>query len=133
MRDERGFYRDTKPLEELVPEWAKGCGKCKCGIVQAPPLTGAAPLNMERLIQVMDGDITFCDCQAGSRYYNYLRNRYRILIEEAKKLAPTDLRMADAAMRKTHPEIEIARHHIEQSYMDTEPPTIRFEGEPVTA
>ena len=123
-------YATVKDIIDLGPEWAHGCDKCTCGVVKAPPLTGEVSLYMERLIQAIDKEIEYCTCKAGVRYRSNLQNRYRILIEEAKRLAATDLRMADAALRKSHPDIDIARWHIERSYnMTANVPTIHYEAE----
>lgn len=129
MRDERGYYRDTKPLEELVPEWAHGCENCQYGIVQALPLTGATELHLERLVQAIDKQLVFCTCKAGTRYRSFLLNRRQFLLEEARR-SP---RMGQAAARASHPDIDIARQRIHKSYETAEPPTIHYEGERVTA
>lgn len=104
--------------------WAAGCPQCKYGVVSAPELTGAVELHMERLVQHIAGDITYCTCQAGTRYKVYLLNRRQKLIEEARR----DARMGDAAKRLTHPDIEIAMHNIGNSYSGM--PNIHFEQVP---
>ena len=88
--------------------WARGCSHCRYGVVSAPELTRACDLHMERLVQAMNKSIEFCDCKAGTRYHVYLKNRYRILIEEARREAPNDARMMTAAAKGSHPDIEIA-------------------------
>jgi hypothetical protein len=132
MRDIRGRYLNAKPLTETVPAWAQGCDKCECGIAFAPDLTGAAPLYMERIIQHLDGSIAYCDCRAGKAYRASLGNRYRKLIEEARK----DRRMTDYALRTSHPDIEAARRAIHAVYEAAPPPTIHAHDvtnpEPVT-
>lgn len=90
------------------PEWAHGCEHCQGGIILAPQPTRMVELHMERLVQAIADDITFCTCQAGTRYRVYLLNRRQILIEEARK----DPRMAEQAARLSHPELDIARHYI---------------------
>lgn len=110
--------------------WARGCPKCAYGIVSAPELTRACDLHMERLVQAMNKLVTFCDCKAGTRYHVYLKNRYQILIEEARREAANDPRMMAAAGKGTHPDIEIAAWHIEQSYKMMPAPTIHLESTP---
>lgn len=126
MRDERGRYHVGKPIAESVPEWANGCDKCSGGIVSAPPLTGAAPLYMERIAQRLDGTLTFCDCRAGKAYYASLGNRRQRLIEEARK----DQRMAHAAHNNTHPDIEAARRDMHAAYENAPAPTVHGEKVP---
>jgi hypothetical protein len=113
MRDPRARYQNTKPIEELIPDWAAGCAKCTNGVVSSPPLTRATDLHMERLVQMIDKELVLCDCRAGVSYYSNLRNRFRILFEEAKRRA-NEPHMAEAARRRTHPDIDIARQHIER-------------------
>lgn len=105
MRNERGQYLNLKEIASNGPAHARGCPSCNCGIVLAPELTGAAPLYLERLVQAIDGDITFCTCQAGKAYRVSLLNRRQKLIEEARQ----DTRMVESAREKTHPDIENAR------------------------
>lgn len=107
-------------------QWAAGCPSCTNGIVIAPDLTGAVELHLERLVQHMAGDITYCTCQAGTRYKVYLMNRRLKLIEEARK----DPRMAAQAARLTHPDIEMAKYKIGNSYRGM--PSIRFEPQEAT-
>lgn len=133
MRDDRGRYVKLKDITENGPAWAKGCPKCKFGIVTAPALTRAADLHLERLVQAIDGDITFCDCTAGQRYRVYLLNRYRILVEEARRLAPHDKRMMAATVRSSHPDIDIARAAILHAVETAPPPTVHVSGEGVRA
>lgn len=102
--------------------WARGCPKCANGIVSAPPLTRACELYLERLVQAIDKQLVFCDCQAGTRYRAFLRNRSQILIEEARR----DPRMVAQAGRASHPDIEVAREHIAGSYEFAPAPTMHF-------
>ena len=111
MRDDRGRYDTVKEIEANGPASARGCGACAFGIALAPELTGATSFYLERLVQAVDGDITFCACQAGQHYRVSLLNRHRQLVEEAKK----DARMLDAARAKTHPDIENARAAIQHA------------------
>lgn len=85
MRDTRGRYLNVKAITDIGPAWAKGCTACTFGIVSAPELTQAAPIFLERIIQALDGDITFCTCQAGQSYRVALRNRHRAIIEQDKR------------------------------------------------
>lgn len=53
--------------------WARGCGKCACGLLDPPPLTGRTSLFSERGAQAAAGVLKFCDCRAGQNaaiYYN---------------------------------------------------------------
>lgn len=100
--------------------WARGCSKCKYGIASSPELTGTCELYLERLVQAMNGDITFCDCKAGVAYRSGLLNRRLILLDEAKR----DPLMASFAERKTHPDIEQAERALRHSYSMA--PPIRF-------
>lgn len=102
--------------------WAHGCPKCRYGIANATELTGACELYLERLVQALNGDITFCACRAGARYRVYLLNRHRILIEEARR----DPRMTAHALRNSHPDIEQAERAIAHSYNMLKVPTIRW-------
>lgn len=120
MRDPRGRYLDTKAITDLGPSWAHGCSKCKCGIVAAPPLTNAVATYLERLVQHIDGQITYCECRAGTRYRAFLLNRRQMLIEEARR-HPL---MVDAARQLTHPDIENARTAIYATYAAAPPPTV---------
>lgn len=103
-------------------DWARGCAKCKHGIVSAPELTRACELYMERLIQALDKQIIFCECDAGTRYRAYLLNRRQVLLEEARR-SPF---MQQHAARLTHPEIDAARNAILHSYEMAKPPTVRY-------
>ena len=85
MRNERGQYLNLKAIMDNGPEWASGCDKCKCGVLSAPDLTGAVPLYLERLVQAVDHDIDFCNCEAGQKYQVSLRNRYQATIEQDKQ------------------------------------------------
>lgn len=100
--------------------WARGCSKCKYGIVSAPELTGSCELYLERLVQAMNGDITFCTCKAGDCYDIGLRNRRQALIEEARRRYPNH------AARSTHPDIESARSAVAHSYAYVKAPPIRW-------
>lgn len=126
MRDIRGRYTKSKPLTETIPLWAQGCELCECGIQDAPPIVGVASLYMERLVQAIDHELTFCTCKAGVRYHAALLNRRRVLIEEAKK----DKRLSEWSMRGTHPDIEATRRamHRKREELSTVP-TIHFERE----
>lgn len=113
-------------LPHISPNhWAAGCDKCKYGIVSAPELTGACELYMERLVQAIAQEITFCECEAGKRARQFLLNRRQKLIEEARR----DPRMAAQAMRLSHPDIEISTHNIAHSYA-MRVPTIHLDTEP---
>lgn len=98
-------------------EWANGCKKCKYGIVSAPALTGATELYLERLAQFINGDIQFCDCQAGSRYRVYLMNRNQFLVEEARQKT----NLSFYAAKGSHPDIEQALNAVQGEYFKAPP------------
>lgn len=107
-------------------DWARGCDKCKFGIVSAPELTGAASLYLERMVQAIDGDLHFCDCRAGTRYRASLLNRRQMLIEEARR----DPRMVEYAKDRTHPDIEATRLAMMEGYGKMHRvPTMHFEAQ----
>lgn len=119
---------DTSSVLAKGPEWANGCEHCKFGIVLAPEITGAVEFYLERLVQAIDGDITFCSCQAGIYYRSALLNRRQKLLDDAKH----DPRMQESASRRTHPDIENARQAMLENMgkMHHEPPTIHYEAQP---
>lgn len=106
MRDSHGRYRSIKEIQELGPDWACGCGKCKFGIVASVPLTGAASLYLERLVQAQDGDLTFCACRAGHMQRQSLRRLYT---------------------KTSAAELAIARHNIEGARESMPAPTVHLE------
>lgn len=112
-------------LQEQATEmqWAQGCKECTFGIVSAQELTGAASLYLERMVQMIDGDIQFCLCKAGTRYRSALMNRRQALIEEAR----ADVRMDE---QDSHPDIEKTRQAMTLHYgkMYSEAPTIHFDA-----
>lgn len=110
-------------------EWARGCDKCKFGIASALPLTGIVSLHLERIVQAIDKQLTFCECKAGTRQRAHLLNCRQRLVEEARR----DPRMADAAAKLTHPDIETARRKMAQSYEMAPAPTIHADKEPIHA
>ena len=128
MRDIHGRYTTTKEIAEFTPEWARGCDACTCGIVLAPELTGAAPLYLERLVQAIDGDITFCTCEAGKAYRVSLLNRRQKLIEEARQ----DSRMVESA-RLAMSVVLATRTPTIHAAQAQRVPTVHVEGEKVPA
>jgi hypothetical protein len=129
MRNELGQYVNTKPILSNGPEWAEGCDLCNVGIVSAPELTGAVSTALERLVQAIEHDITFCDCTAGKMYRISLLNLRQRLIEEARK-SPL---MQAQALRGSHPDIEIAQQKILAAHMSAPVPTMHMSGEPAHA
>lgn len=124
--------RNVKEIGKVGPDWARGCKECKYGIVLAPEITGACELYLERLVQALDKQITFCECQAGTRYRDYLLSRRQFLLAEARN----DYRMSAFAAKSTHPDIESARYAILESYGAAKAPSIRYvesEAQPVEA
>lgn len=126
MRDERGRYDTTKELADFAPSWAKGCAGCTYGIVLAPELTGATAIYLERLVQAIDNDITFCTCQAGRAYRVSLLNRRQQIIEQARQ----DMKIT-AKLKVDNP-IDIARAAI-LSAQAKRVPTVHGAGKKVMA
>lgn len=126
MRDTHGRYNTTKDIADFAPSWARGCDACACGIVLAPELTGAAPLYLERLVQAIDGDITFCTCQAGQRYRVSLLNRRQQVLEQARQ----DAKGASSLVIGN--QIDIARDAIHAAQAKRVP-TVHMAGERVPA
>ncbi len=110
----------TDPIVDNA--WSEGCASCSYGIVAAPEITGACEFYLERLAQALGGDITFCDCRAGTNYRENLLRRHRKFIEEARK----DPRMVEQAKRGTHPDLDQAMSAIAAKRV----PTVRFVEEP---
>lgn len=108
--------------------WASGCEHCHYGYVSAPELTGACSLHLERLVQAINKQLTFCECRAGQYGRKFLLDLRQKLIEEARK----DPRMQEQARRLTHPDIEIAQSLVTRSYMMMPAPTVHADGEAVT-
>ena len=125
MRDTHGRYNVVKAIADIVPSWASGCDACKGGIVLAPELTGAVSLYLERLVQALDQDITFCTCRAGLAYRSSLLNRRMEILERAKREAK------GSDMVSTGTEIDTARAAIHAAQARNMP-TIH-EGERVPA
>jgi hypothetical protein len=122
MRDLHGRYHE-KPIEESAPTWAMGCSKCKFGIVDAPALTGVVELYLERLVQAVDGDVTFCTCKAGEERRKNVVKRDQFLRAEAKNI----FTMQPQARRDSHVDIEVARTKMLLQREDTPAPTIHYE------
>lgn len=110
-------------------EWALGCDNCRYGLVSPPERSGACELYLERLVQAIDGDLTFCTCRAGKANRANLLNRFEFLKREAKK----DGRMVSFAERGSHPDIEAARRAMQSGYAYVKAPTVRWvdKAEPV--
>ncbi len=76
------------------PAWALGCDKCRYGLVNPPPATIAATSTyLVRTYQAANGRLTFCDCEAGQAYRNYLRGRYAE-VREGRDHVPADMSRA---------------------------------------
>jgi len=101
--------------------WAMGCEQCSYGFSYAPPLTNKLEVYMQRMVQMIDEELEFCTCKAGTRYRAHLLNVRQRFLEEARK----DHRMAEYAKRQSHPEIERARRLLRDA---TPEPTIHYEG-----
>lgn len=89
------------PSADFAHVWAYGCDACKFGIVFAPETNTTQPLYIQRAVQAGLGDITFCECQAGTAYRRHLRGVWKELsqspsfrhlearIREESQAAPT--------------------------------------------
>lgn len=136
-RNERGQYLDPKPITENGPTYAKGCAQCTFGIVAAPALTQAVPLYLERLIQAIDGDITFCACQAGQSYRTSLLKRHKTVTEQDKaamrivthKTAGSEQALNPDNTLRIDSALEIARNAVNFARAKSVP-TIHFEAVP---
>jgi hypothetical protein len=128
MRDERGRYISTAIIDELGPEWAKGCERCEYGITNAPDLTGAVSVSMERMVQAIESNgRIFCTCRAGVAARSNLKNRKQRLIEEAKTMP-----LAREHGYNSAPDIEIAKQLIDKARAKSVP-TMHYEGARVPA
>jgi hypothetical protein len=129
MRDERGRYISTAVIDELGPEWAKGCDRCEYGIANAPDLTGAVTFYLERWVQSHEskGRI-FCDCQAGEAQRTNMRKLAARRIEEARNLPLA----REWGAGDVVPELEIAKAKVAEARAKNIP-SMHYEGERVTA
>jgi len=125
MRDIHGRYSAVKAIADIVPLWARGCDACTNGIILAPELTGAVSLYLERLVQAIDGDVTFCTCRAGLAYRSSLLNGRMEILERAK-------REAKGGMISRGTEIDTARAAIHAAQARNTP-TVHVAGERVPA
>lgn len=48
-----------------APEWAKGCDRCKFGVIGADYSSSPMPLYQAQPLLAEAGLIRFCDCEAG--------------------------------------------------------------------
>lgn len=103
MRDRLGRYFSTRTVEEMAPNWAKGCDKCSNGIVSAKPLPDETHLVEERIGQMQKGEIHFCSCKAGEMYEKHLVNT-------RLKMNGMYDQMAQSANGTPHHEKEKAKH-----------------------
>lgn len=78
------------PLEQAGESvaWARGCDKCKFGLINPPPANVAAPLYIARTTQAALGLLTFCDCRAGKTYRQSLIGTYRSMSDGADSKTP---------------------------------------------
>jgi hypothetical protein len=70
---------DIKIPVNAATAWARGCPKCRYGLLSTPPFATRESLFVERAIQARLGLVTFCDCHAGKCYYAHLRTVYAAL------------------------------------------------------
>lgn len=67
------------------PDWARGCPSCEFGIVVAPDILAAFPINESRAMQAAEQLVEFCDCRAGHMYRQNLRKHYNALNMETRR------------------------------------------------
>lgn len=72
MPDRLGRYLNVKEIDEIAPAWAKGCDKCRGGIVNARRLPSVTHIVEERIRQMENSELHFCSCKAGQMYERYL-------------------------------------------------------------
>ena len=95
-----------------APEWAKGCDKCKYGVIGDEAYTASPlPLYQAQPLLAEAGIIRFCDCQAG-----------RIARERAK---------TEYVAIRDNPYTDFMRRQLEDWMTDEFRPTVH--GEKVTA
>lgn len=64
--------------------WANGCKDCRYGMVNAPAILAAFPINEGRAVQAADGMIDFCGCKAGHMYRQFARRTYNAMSAELR-------------------------------------------------
>jgi hypothetical protein len=90
--DRRTYIEDIAQASK--PVWAIGCGKCKHGLIDPPPITCAdTSLYLVRTYQAANHCLEFCECQAGQAYRNYLRGRYKE-VQDGRDHIPADMAQA---------------------------------------
>ena len=72
-------YKEMYVEDARTPDWARGCGKCKGGLVEPVPGFNhiPAPMYAARVAQAKVGRLQFCDCDAGQAYRHYLLRKYQ--------------------------------------------------------
>lgn len=65
--------------------WARGCSKCKCGIVSGADILPALSLYEGRAVQAHEELLIFCDCRAGFMYRQNLRRIYSTLSMDTRR------------------------------------------------
>jgi hypothetical protein len=126
MRDIHGRYLDTKAITENGPSWAKGCGRCRFGILSAPDITGVAPMHLERLVQAIDKEIVFCECEAGKMYRLTLGRIRNSLIAEANRDNRKHMEWQEAK-HDTHRDIEVTRLKMQEAREKTPVPSMHMD------
>lgn len=83
-------HYEGKDIENAsTPDWARGCRRCKFGLVNPPDANAApGPLYLVRMFQASNQRLTFCDCRAGQSYRNYLRRVYDAVEAGADHVPP---------------------------------------------
>lgn len=63
-----------------APEWAKGCDRCKYGVIAGVDYS-TAPLPLYQLQPMLAASklIRFCDCEAGKHARNYAAGTWKAL------------------------------------------------------
>jgi len=71
-------YQEKDIDDAAAPGWARGCDKCKFGLINPPdPSHIPAPWYAARIAQAKVGRLQFCECDAGQGYRHYLLRKYQ--------------------------------------------------------
>lgn len=78
-----------------APEWARGCEKCRYGILRNDiPSGGAIPLYLQRVVQLKEHYVFLCDCEAGRHARAYYASVWLKAQADASLLTGDDYRAA---------------------------------------
>lgn len=116
------------PLEQAgTPDGMRGCGKCKFGLINPPPVNVAASLYSVRTVQAGLQMLTFCTCPAGQAYRRHLRGEYRAVHDGDYAKSPAYYDKVTAAVKsparvapepEPEPEPEMSQAEIDAALRD---------------